>query len=284
MDKVKIVRSLAWASCLGLLGCAGGDQAAGDDVAEQRLLRDQADVASGLVDSIELGPNHSLKLFVRPDGTTLIGERAPIGTASALSQETAAGSTLEGIYAHLAPGRSLPAALRNVAQARSGAEASNVVPLTEGGSLWTAPVLDRNDDTAAVHSALSNTAADNTTFRNNFCPIGGASWCVVSWTGGRTSSSTSDHSIANVAFTQGAGSINLTLSGSNGAVFQTSVLPGEVQTWQGVGPTISVRDSGCLPLIACGTHPESKEVFQQWQVSNATGKVFDFGGRFYNVD
>ena len=62
------------------------------------------------------------------------------------------------------------------------------------------------------------------------------------------------------------------------------VLLGEVGGfWYRGGPAINVQDDpNCCFFCACATHLEAAQVFHEWDVFNATGKSFDFGGHFYN--
>lgn len=254
------------------------------------LIRDRMEELSGLVDRVNITPNHSVSFIVTSDGSTLIGERMLQGASSVLAGNTPATMSLESIYRRLAPGRAIPTALLNARPAAAatlnGALAPETV-LSEGGGLQrqrdVAVLKGISDEISVVRGELTTSAADDTYFRNNFCPTGNVfSHCVVDWTGGRFAQATSDHSITHVAFTGGTGSFFLTYKANGVLKSQIVILPGEVQTWWAVGGKKSVKNAGCDCCSACQTHYEASRIGMRWDVTNATGKVFDFGGSFYN--
>jgi hypothetical protein len=194
-----------------------------------------------------------------------------------------ASQSIDAIYARFAPGRAIPAALAGRVL-EGGADAADRPFSASGGAPFSPAAPAAANGVEAVASALTNSSSDNAWFRNNQCPSGNvAQWCDVSWTGGRTASSVSDHSETFAAFTSGSGSILLNFAPSGGAItWNTSILPGEDQFWWAVGPHHSVKASGCLPLVACETHYEAQRIQMVWSITSASGKVFDFSGAYYN--
>jgi hypothetical protein len=239
-------------------------------VEKERLIRGRMDQLSGLVDSIEVAPDHSINFFVSPSGDAFVGERMKIGMVSAMTGVSA--ESIESIYHRLAPGRAVPAGLTRTA----------TIQLAE-----TPPAPAAADDIATVSSALTDSAGDDQWFRDNRCPSGNVkSFCAVHLTGSRFSEATSDHSQVSGAFTRGTGSINLNWGPGGGAAptFTQSILPGELHFFWWVGPWKDVKDSGCLPWpFACGTHREAQKRFTRWAIAGSTTKTHDFGGSFYNA-
>jgi hypothetical protein len=316
MTRTRLIGSLAGAlGCLTFAGCIGADDGTAEDaidttpaslvegraelekidrimaergstaalVEKERLIRDRMDTLSGLVDRIEVAPDHTLNFFVSRDGVTLVSERMKAGMPSAMAANSS--EAIDSIYRRLAPGRSIPAALANAAAVETGDVATALGQ--QGGGLAAptdAPATAVGPDgITAVRAALTDSAADDLWFRNNACPTGNVlSFCVVDWTGGRFAQETSDHSQVNAAFTRGTGSILLNYGPNGTTTFSFPVLPGEFHHFWVVGPKKSVPNAGCIPLIACQTHYEAQRFFHRWSITNATNKVFDFGGMFYN--
>lgn len=303
-----IAHALAWVG-LTVAGCAGGAAPAADDInttpatltegrtaleaidhemaeqgstpellAKQRELLARVDVLNGLVDSIDIAPSHTVDFFIAPDGTRIVGERMRLGMTPALQP----GESIDAIYARLAPGRSTPGALSTKMLDDVGAPVSVLPNQTSGGSAFKAAPTTAGDGIETASSALSNTTADNNWFIANCCNSAGVwSDCVVSWTGGRSTWATSDHSWTNTAFTAGSGQINLVLAGKSGNIWQTAIPPGDLQFWWTHGPIKDVKDDPSCSG-ACGTNKRATPAFMKWSVTNATNKVFDFGARFYN--
>ena len=129
-------------------------------------------------------------------------------------------------------------------------------------------------------------ASDAATFRANSCPAGGVfPFCLLNWGGGASAWATSDHSLVSVAPYSGGGSVSLNIvrSGSTKATY--SIVMGEWSNFWYVGPKTSVKDNpSCIPILFgnCQTHYEATKIAHTWNVFNAAGKEFHFGGRFYN--
>lgn len=254
--------------------------------ADARKVRDQMDVLSGLVDRLEVAPDHTVSVIMAPDGTTLLGERRPAGKPSALEGMDPTKTSMLEIYQRLAPGRSMPAVLLKDQALSSAvpAEAVEVTPEVGGGSAraaGAAKAAPTAGETGLVQSAL--TQADTTYFRNNYCPTGGVfPFCLVDWWNGAFATATSDHSIVNLALFAGGSSVNLEYRANGKLLSILAALVGEVDTWWSVGGHKSVSDSGCCFICACGSHYEAVKCTMRWDVTNAANKGFHFGGRFYN--
>jgi hypothetical protein len=252
----------------------------------QRLIRDRIDVFSGLVDRIEIAPGHTVNFFVAANGGVIVTERTKIGDQSVVQSN--APQSMAALYARLAPGRAVPAALEKMAELQTSALATG--PSQEGNLMdGSAPA---QGGIATEQSALTDSAADGLWFVDNHCnkpPPGGTvvfrGACVIDKIGNRYSQSTSTHSIATVAFTRGSGSIFLRARLSeNGPVFwEQRYLQGELSWSWTVGPWKDVRDSGCWPPpFACGTHREAQPMFVQWKIEGASGKKYNMTTLFYN--
>lgn len=250
---------------------------------KQRLVRDHMDVLNGLVDRLDVAPNHTINVFVTADGTTIVGERMQMGMRSVLGGT----ESIDALYRRLAPGRTVPeglATMRIVAADQAVGQAA----AESGGGARLSPSSSATqpsaDGTAVVRSALTDSPADDLYFRNNFCKTNGVWWdCVIDWSGGRSSQATSDHSITHTAFTVGTGHITIALGNSSSVTWSNAILPGELQTWWAKGPTISVRNHDCGCCSACQSHYEAKRIFMRWQVLDAANKVFNFASLFYNA-
>jgi len=323
-----LTRSAGWFAgamgCLALAGCLGTEDGAADDaintapaslteanaemdkidrimaergstatlVEAQRLVRDRLDVLSGLVDRIDVAPDHSINFFVSSTGEIMVDERMKVGDVSAMKRSSA--ESFREIYARLAPGRTIPAAIADVpALPTSGL---TTAPGQAGAGLLTpADVLAATagaDGTASVRSALTDSPADDQYFRDNYCSIqpGGTivfqGPCVIDKVGNRYVQATADHAQLSVAMTVGT-SINLRRRASvDGAVEQDiKILVGEEHWLAWWGPWIEVRDSGCLPWpFACGTHREAQQRFKRWTIENASSsEKYDMSSVHYNM-
>jgi predicted secreted protein len=255
-------------------------------VEQQQLIRDRIDVFSGLVDRIEIAPGHSVNFFVGADGEVFVNERMKVGDRSVMQGNSA--ESMAALYARLAPGRAIPAALENA-------------PALQGGELLTGPnqegdVADSDQnvaasDIASVQSAITDSAEDGLWFVANHCntnPGGTVVYrgaCVIDKVGGRYTQATADHAQVSVAYTRGTGSIFLRRRPSEGGKIEREVriLVDEVHWVWWVGPWKDVRDSGCLPWpFACGTHREAQQQFKRWSIEEASGKKYDMSSVFYN--
>lgn len=321
---MKLIRSASWFAgtmcCFALAGCLETDGDAASDainttpgslseanaemdkidqimaergstpelVEKQRLVRDRLDVFSGLVDRIEVAPDHTINFFVAPDGEVMVAERMKVGALSAMKGHSS--QSIEAIYERLAPDRAIPAALVNTPQIQIGD--LTMGPSQEGDLLGSdqTPVPAAADITA-VQSALTDSATDGLWFVRNYCNIEpdgtvvfrGA--CVIDKIGNRYTQATADHAQISVAFTRGSGSIYLRRRPSQGGTieYEVRILEGEVAWVWWAGPWKNVRDSGCLPWpFACGTHREAQQQFKRWSIEEASGKKYDMAAVFYN--
>jgi hypothetical protein len=304
--------------CLAFAGCMGTEGSASDDaintmpasliegraelekidrimtdhgstdvlVQQQRDIRDRMDVFAGLVDRIEVAPEHTINFFVSPEGDTIVGERMKIGMPSAMKANSA--ESIESIYRRLAPGRTVPAALLGPAAIQTDNLAT--VPSQPGralvGQAATPATAADSNDIETITSAITDSASDDQWFRDNACPHGNVKdFCLVHRTNSRAVEATSDHSQVNAAFTRGTGSINLNFGPGGGAAptFTEAILPGEFVFFWWVGPWEDVRVPGCLPWpFACETRREAQKRFKRWAIAGSSTKTHDLGGMFYN--
>lgn len=252
----------------------------------QRLVRDRLDVYSGLVDRLEVSPGHSLDIFAAPNGLIVLSERMKVGDLSVMKND--APESVPAIYARLAPGRVIPAAITNARSVQTSGITAGPSPQ---GDLSDSDQAVGADGAASVQSAITDSAADGLWFVANHCnftPSGSIVYrgaCVIDKVGNRHSQATSDHAQARVAFTVGNGSIFLRVRSSTTAPepwFEWRILRGEVlQAWV-VGGWKEVPNSGCIPLIACQSHREAQRMFSRFTIEGASGKKYDMSTVFYN--
>ncbi len=269
----------------GLVAKAG---ATPEIIAQARLIRDRMEELNGLVDRIEIASNHVLS-FMIVDGALVVAERAPAGTASVLTGAEATAGSVDQIYARFAPGRQIPAKLLGVRTIAEAASTSlvDVSPGVSGGapasSIREAAATQVGGDTTVVRSALTGSSTDAATFRTNSCTAGGVfPFCLLNWGGGASATATSDHSTVAVAPYLGGGSVSLNVVRAGVARGTFSIIMGEWTFFNYIGPTISVKDNPSCIIFNCTTHNEAKKVLHTWNVFNAAGKEFHFGGRFFN--
>lgn len=255
----------------------------------QLQIRDLIDTYSGLVDRIEVAPGHSINFFATSDGSVVMNERMNAGDQSAVQRGTE--EPIEALYARLAPGRAVPAALQNLRGIQAGdlAASPNAEVSVQEGSLGSAPQSAANG-VATEQSALTDSAEDGLWFVANHCnlqPPGtvlGRGTCVIDKVGGRYSQGVSDHSEASVAFTRGSGSIYVRLRAVAGGPIDAEwrMLRGEVFTLWAWAPWKTVRDSGCLPRpFACGTHRESQDRTFRWSVEDPGSRKYNMSTIYY---
>jgi hypothetical protein len=101
-------------------------------LAEARLVRDSMDVLNGLVDQIQVAPDHTLSFFPSDDGSLVVAERRPNATASVFpSDETT--MSLQEMYSRFAPGRTIPNTLLSTVSVTTAAAPKVDVPASVGG-------------------------------------------------------------------------------------------------------------------------------------------------------
>jgi hypothetical protein len=248
------------------------------------MLRDHVDVLNGMVDRIEIGTNHVVTFYKGDQDVIIVGERMPRGTASVLT-DGAQRRSLVDLYRELAPDRQLPSALAESSAATLPPSSDTPVLSpgeSGGGSTWLEPSGPRTDGLGVSQQLL--TAADGPFFRDNFCPTGGVfSFCLPNWGGGAFATATSTHSVVNIAPFSGVGNVNLEPRVNGTLLASFAVFVGELSGFWVRGPRVSVRDSGCCLICACGTHLEVTRATLRWDVTNAASKGFHFGGNFYNA-
>jgi hypothetical protein len=309
-------------SCLALAGCLGTEDGVGADdavnttpaslaeanaemdkidrimaeggstpalVENQRLVRDRLEVFSGRVDKIDIAPGHSVDIFAAPDGQIYLSERMKIGDASVLKGDSS--ESIPAIYARLAPGRALPAAIANAPSIQTDVLTSGP---SEEGNLPSASETDRpsasDEGITTTKSALTDSAADGLWFTANHCnakPAGTVVFrgsCVIDKIGNRFSQATSDHATMRVAFTVGSGSIFLRRRDVAGGPikFEWRILRGELLNSWSVGPWKDVKTGTCLPLFACETQRQAQQTFMRFDIEGASGKKYDMIAIHYN--
>ena len=325
---MNLTRSAGWLAgamgCLALAGCLGTDDGATDDainttpaslseaqaemdkidrimaesgstpalVEKQRLIRDRVDAFSGLVDRIDVAPGHSINFFVSSTSEIIVDERMKVGDVSAMKSNSA--ESFQAIYARLAPGRTIPAAIANAPALQTGDLTTAPGQASEGllASAQGPAATVAADGTESVQSALTDSDADDLWFVNNYCNIKPAGTvvyrgaCVLDKTSGRYTQATADHSQISAAFTRGTGSMFLRDRLSEGGTIERDfrILVGEVHWVWWVGGWRDVRDSGCLPWpFACGTHREATQQFRRWSMEGvSSGQMYDMTSVFYN--
>jgi hypothetical protein len=319
---MKLTRSAGWiagAVCsLALGGCLGTEKGVADDaintapsslseanaemdkidrimaesgstpelVEKQHQIRDRIDIFSGLVDRIEIAPGHSINFFLAPDGDVSVNERMRIGDRPAMRSNSA--ESIPAIYERLAPGRAIPAALKNTPAIQTGNLSTGP---SEDGNLSESEQVVADNGIGTEQAALTDSPEDGLWFVDNYCnmePEGTIVYrgaCVIDKVGGRYSMATADHTQVALAFTRGTGSILLRRRPSAGGTIQGEwrIFEGEVHWVWSVGPWKDVRDSGCWPPpFACGTHREAQRIPFRWSAEGASGKKYNMTTVFYN--
>ena len=252
---------------------------------DARLLRESMDRLSGMVARIDVASDHAVTFYKHTDGTITMGERLPQGKPSVLRPMDPARMSFVEVYRQLAPGLQVPQALLDSSAATSDAlipDATETVGQVGGGS--PAPALGAQpaaDGVSVTQSAL--TQADGPFFRNNFCPLTGVlPFCLPDWWNGAFATAYSTHSQIWIAPFAGGGAISLQIRYNGSLVATLAVFMGELHYYWRRGPHVSVTNSGCCFICACGTHTEVGKATHRWDVTNATNKGFHFGGNFYN--
>lgn len=253
-------------------------------VEQQRLVRDRLEVLSGRVDKIDIAPGHSVDFFAAPDGQIYVSERMKVGDTSVMKSESS--ESIPALYARLAPGRALPAAIANAPSIQTNVLTQG--PSAEGNEAEDA--IPSNEGITTTKSALTDSAADGLWFTANHCnakPAGtivfrGA--CVIDKIGNRFAQATSDHATMRVAYTLGSGSIFLRRRDVAGGPikFEWRILQGELLNSWSVGPWKDVKTGTCLPLFACETQRQAQQTFMRFDIEGASGKKYDMIAIFYN--
>ncbi len=269
--------------------------AAGADPAritgELQQVREHMDGLNGLVDRVEIAPNHTVGFYKTAEGI-VVGERALQGTSSAVAGLDLANLSVSELHLQLAPQQPVPQALLNSAMATQQAMVSNAAapeatvqeaadgaPAVTVGPLQPDALPAEGANVKVIQSAL--TSADGPFFRDNFCPQKGFNYYCFpnagNWAHAGANATHSDLTIA--PFSPGVASIALHVNGTSIAIF--AAFNGEIDRYWALSGTHSVRDGGCCIICACGTHPEVLSQRHQWDVT-ASGMGFHVGGYFLN--
>jgi hypothetical protein len=261
-------------------------------VAAGKALSEKVDVLNGLLATVVVG-ERTVSFFQSPDGSRTVSDSGPMGSKSVLETAAYRGLAPAELFRAVAPNRELPPALRRAAPlaaatADSSAQAEQPARQAAANVAHSGGVqqLDQvaGQGIAAKQSALTGSDADAIWFVNNRCPASGEAYCYPQWGGGAWASyGNFKNSHFNIA--PYAGNFVIVKQTTDGSVRGNfTVVPGEDRQFASWGPTISVSDScsSWWPWSACGYHPDTKKVWHQWEVLNAAGDSFHWGGNWYN--
>jgi len=257
-------------------------------MAEVAQLSQHLDKLNGLVDSVEVGPNHTVSFYSSAGGTVL-GERAPKGTPSAFTGLDLTTMSAVELHLKLAPQQEVPSALLKSetatnqpilqkGDAPSTPLAGYDAPAAAGGTPQTA-VAQSDIHTSEISAKQEElTSADGPFFVNNFCHnFGVFHTCAPNYNGHYWAYSNATHSDVVVApYGSGVTSTSWTLN--NVLMGTWANFAGDILTLQAISGRHSVSD-GCCFICACGTHLETYWLQHRW---DTTGTGFHFSAWFYN--
>jgi hypothetical protein len=274
-----------------LLTQTNGDETV---LAAAHELSDKLDALSGLFSKVQVG-NRKVGFFQAADGTVTISDRGPLNSDSVLDAPAYRDLRAADLFRAIAPHLEVPEQLLRSEQTRDGS-AAGIEALDQARSdapdvHSSALEAQRQDsEIASTRQALTGSDADARWFRANRCPTTGFGPYCYPQTGGDGSwASWGDYrfSTFNVApFAGGVITVRQTTDGTVRGNF--AVFVGEDARFTSQGPTRSVLDPNfhcpwyAFGLCATPMIPTVVAVWHSWEIVNASGDSFHFGGNWSN--
>ena len=244
-----------------------------------RLLRKNMEDLNGVVDRLEIAPDHTVSFYRDEFGISVV-ELLSQGDEFAVDDKDL---SVEEIYAKLAPGRVIPKILRTVAMPAvdsSGTADQPELPQSGGGER--AP---SSGDIEQVQSAL--TSEDGPLFRDKYCPKrkhpGDFFDCLPNWRNGGYAYATMRETTLRLAPYHGSMMrVRFTAAGIAPQTF--AVFKGEVfGKTRHIVPFVDVPTRDCGWLAPCPTFPMPRKHPMRWDFLSASGDRFHWGYRFTNL-